>query len=79
VRAFIPDPLPPSPPLNLDARLQQQLESALLALGRLDGVSALLPDLSLFLYAYVRKEAVLSSQLVVDGRLIHMAAFQREE
>jgi Fic family protein len=63
VRAFIPAPLPPTPPLKFDSHLQQRLEAALLALGRLDGVSALLPDLSLFLYAYVRKEAVLSSQI----------------
>jgi Uncharacterized conserved protein len=63
VRAFVPAPLPPTPPLKFDAHLQQRLEAALLALGRLDGVSALLPDLSLFLYAYVRKEAVLSSQI----------------
>lgn len=63
VRAFIPAPLPPAPPLKFDTHLQQRLEAALLALGRLDGVSALLPDLSLFLYAYVRKEAVLSSQI----------------
>lgn len=63
VRAFIPAPLPPAPPLKFDSSLQQQLEEALLALGRLDGVSAFLPDLSLFLYSYVRKEAVLSSQI----------------
>ena len=63
LRAFIPADLPPDPPLELDAALQQNLESALLALGRLDGASALLPDLSVFLYAYVRKEAVVSSQI----------------
>jgi Fic family protein len=63
VRAFIPAPLPPVPPLVLDGPLLQRLESAVLALGRLDGVSTLLPDKALFLYAYVRKEAVLSSQI----------------
>lgn len=63
VEAFVPAPLPPVPPLHLDGDLQASLESALLALGRLDGVSALLPDRSLFLYTYVRKEAVLSSQI----------------
>jgi Fic family protein len=63
VRAFIPAPLPPVPPLVFDGALQQALEAAVLALGRLDGVSTLLPDKSLFLYAYVRKEAVLSSQI----------------
>ena len=63
VRAFVPRPLPPVPALLLDGALQQRLESAVLALGRLDGVSTLLPDKALFLYAYVRKEAVLSSQI----------------
>ena len=63
VRAFVPAPLPPKPALELDGPLQQMLESAVLALGRLDSVATLLPDESLFLYAYVRKEAVLSSQI----------------
>ena len=63
VRAFVPVPLPPVPPLVLDGPLLQALEAANLALGRLDGVTSLLPDKSLFLYHYVRKEAVLSSQI----------------
>ncbi|MEE8147239.1 MAG: Fic family protein, partial [Longimicrobiales bacterium] len=63
VRAFVPAPLPPVPPLVLEGPLQQALESASLALGRLDGVSVHLPDKALFIYAYVRKEAVLSSQI----------------
>jgi Fic family protein len=63
VKAFIPKSLPPSPPLDLNAPLQALLEQAHIALGRLDGVSAILPDPSLFLYMYVRKEAVLSSQI----------------
>ncbi len=63
VRAFIPVPLPPVPPLVLDGSLLQLLEAANLALGRLDGVTTLLPDKSLFLYHYVRKEALLSSQI----------------
>jgi Fic family protein len=63
VRAFVPAALPPVPPLAMEGPLQQGLESAVLALGRLDGVSALLPDKALFLYAYIRKEAVLSSQI----------------
>jgi len=63
VRAFVPAPLPPNPPLRMHGPLQQALESAVLALGRLDGIATLLPDEALFLYAYVRKEAVLSSQI----------------
>jgi len=63
VRAFVPNPLPPAPPLAIDATLHALLDSALVALGRLDSVSTLLPDPALFLYAYVRKEAVLSSQI----------------
>lgn len=63
VRSFVPFGLPPDPPLSLDGPLQRLLERASLALGRLDSVSTLLPDTDLFLYAYVRKEAVLSSQI----------------
>lgn len=63
VRAFVPSPLPPEPDLRIDGRLQTELERANLSLGRLDGVSSQLPDTGLFLYAYVRKEAVLSSQI----------------
>ena len=63
VRAFVPNPLPPTPPLVLEGSLQQSLERATLALGRLDTISVLLPQPSLFIYAYVRKEAVLSSQI----------------
>jgi len=63
VRAFVPLPLPPAPPVSLEGGRQQRLERAQLACGRLDGVGALLPDPDLFLYAYVRREAVLSSQI----------------
>jgi Fic family protein len=62
-RAFIPNPLPPVPPVTLTDRDQDLLEKANRALGRLDGVAMLLPDVSLFLYFYIRKEAVLSSQI----------------
>jgi len=63
VNAFLPAPLPPLPPLKLDGPLVQALEAANLALGRLDGVSTLLPDPGLFLYSYIRKEAIYSSQI----------------
>lgn len=61
--AFLPDPLPPDPPLQLEQRDHDLIEKANRALGRLDGAATLLPDVSLFLYFYVRKEAVLSSQI----------------
>lgn len=62
-KAFVPDSLPPKPKLRIDADLQELLDRALLALGRLDTITTLLPDASLFLYMYIRKEAVLSSQI----------------
>ncbi len=62
-KAYIPDPLPPKPALKLNPELDSLLEKSLLALGRLDSISTLLPDTSLFIYMYVRKEAVLSSQI----------------
>lgn len=62
-KAFVPRPLPPVPPLVFDNKLLTLFEQATRALGKLDGLSLLLPDISLFLYFYVRKEAVLSSQI----------------
>jgi Fic family protein len=63
VRCFVPPTLPPLPPLSLTMKHYDLLERANRALGRLDGVTTLLPDTSLFIYTYVRKEAVLSSQI----------------
>jgi Fic family protein len=63
VKAFVPVPLPPVPPLEVDEQARTALDAALLAVGRLDGVSSVLPDTRLLLYTYVRKEAVLSSQI----------------
>ena len=63
VRAFIPASLPPEPPLDLSDTRLRLLERANLALGRLDSITLLLPDTELFLYAYVRREAVLSSMI----------------
>ncbi|MDX6269884.1 MAG: hypothetical protein QOD28_1107 [Acidobacteriota bacterium] len=62
-KAFVPYCLPPEPPITLDAEMCDLMEKANRALGRLDGVTALLPDTYLFTYFYVRKEAVLSSQI----------------
>ena len=62
-QAFVPAPLPPRPAIEWTAELRSKFDQALLALGRLDSVSTLLPDTSLFLYMYVRKEAVLSSMI----------------
>lgn len=62
VRAFVPSPLPPDPPVRFEG-LYGLLEDANRALGRLDGVTSILPDTPLFLYMYVRKEALLSSQI----------------
>lgn len=63
VNAYVPPALPPEPPLALSPQLLQRLSEADRAIGRLDGVAMLLPDKALFLYMYVRKEAVLSSQI----------------
>lgn len=61
--AFIPAPLPPVPELNMDGETWRLLSDADRALGRLDAVTQTLPDTNLFLLMYVRKEAVLSSQI----------------
>jgi Fic family protein len=76
VRAFIPTPLPPQPPLDLHGPVRDALDQALLAVGRLDGAAATLPDVRLLLYTYQRKEAVLSSQIegtqsTLDDLLAH--------
>lgn len=62
-QAFVPEPLPPVPPINIDLDMQTRLSKADRALGRLDGSIQTLPDPELFVYMYVRKEAVLSSQI----------------
>ncbi len=80
VEAFVPSPLPPEPPLDWSPPLRQKFDEALLALGRLDSVSVLLPDTSLFLYMYVRKEAVLSSQIEgTQSSLSDLLLFELEE
>ena len=61
--AFRPAPLPPSPPIQVDDDMVGKLANASRALGRLDGATEILPNADLFVYMYVRKEAVLSSQI----------------
>ena len=79
VRAFVPAPLPPIPPVDLSG-LQQRLELAQLALGRLDSVTTLLPGTGLFLYSYIRKEAVLSSQIEgTQSSLSDLMVFELEQ
>lgn len=62
-RAFEPAPLPPDPPIKIDGEMARALSSADIALGRLDGITAILPNPDLFVAMYVRQEAVLSSQI----------------
>lgn len=62
-KAFVPAVLPPRPDIEWLPELRQQFERAHLALGRLDSIFRLLPDTNIFLYMYVRKEAVLSSMI----------------
>ncbi len=63
VKAFIPKPLPPIPELEVTGVLRKKLDDAAFLLGKLDGASNLLPDVGLFLYMFIRKEAVLSSMI----------------
>lgn len=80
VRAFVPFQLPPTPPLQLTGERQGLLERATLALGRLDSIALLLPDPQLFLYAYVRREAVLSSQIEgTQSSLSDLLLFELDE
>src|SRR3954454_17405192 len=77
--AFHPRPLPPSPALAVTAELQALIDSANQALGRLDGVTLLLPDPDQFIYTYIRKEAVLSSQIEgTQSSLSDLLLFENE-
>lgn len=62
-KAFIPEKFPPEEPIILDLETQQLYAQATLALGKLDGITQLLPDLDFFIFMYVRKEAAYSSQI----------------
>jgi Fic family protein len=80
VRAFVPSPLPPRPTLTFDPVLRETLDQALVGIGRLDSVSTLLPDTRLFLYTYVRQEAVLSSQIEgTQSTLSDLLLFELDE
>jgi Fic family protein len=80
VRAFVPFALPPVPPLDSSGARHTALEKATLALGRLDSIALLLPDPQLFLYAYVRREAVLSSQIEgTQSSLSDLLLFELDE
>jgi Fic family protein len=77
---FIPANLPPDPPIQYDLELHDLQDRANRALGRLDGISLLLPDPNLFLYTYVRKEAVLSSQIEgTQSSLSDLSLFENKE
>lgn len=80
MQAFVPAPLPPEPAIEWSPMLRDKFDQALLALGRLDSVSKLLPETSLFLYMYVRKEAVLSSMIEgTQSSLSDLLLFELEQ
>lgn len=80
VNAFIPANLPPSPPIEWSSELRSKFDEALLSLGRLDSITKFLPDTSLFLYMYVRKEAVLSSMIEgTQSSLSDLLLFELEQ
>jgi Fic family protein len=80
VRAFIPNALPPDPPLDLDRALTTEIEAATHALGRLDGAAGALSSIPLFLYSYVRREAVLSSRIEgTQSSLSDLLLFELDE
>lgn len=79
VRTFIPPPLPPVPPIRLETLLGR-MEQANQSLGRLDGVASILPAPPLFIYMYVRKEALLSSQIEgTQSSLSELLLFESHE
>ena len=79
-KAFVPAPLPPRPPVDWTAPLRSRFDAALLALGRLDAVTDLLPNAALLLYSFVRKEAVLSSMIEgTQSSLADLMLFELDE
>ncbi len=76
-KAFIPKPLPPDPPLEVDPEMLGLLSEADIALGRLDGAADVLPNSDLFVAMYIRKEAVLSSQIEgTQASLVELLDFE---
>jgi Fic family protein len=79
-KAFVPAPLPPRPVIQWSPELRSRFDAALLALGRLDAVSELLPNAALLLYSFVRKEAVLSSMIEgTQSSLADLMLFEIDE
>src|SRR5262245_38889569 len=79
-KAFIPAPLPPRPAIKWTPALRGRFDAALLALGRLDAVSEMLPNASLLLYSFIRKEAVLSSMIEgTQSSLADLMLFEVDE
>jgi len=79
VHAYVPPPLPPEPPVELSG-LMPLIEQANRALGRLDGITSILPSPPLFLFMYVRKEALLSSQIEgTQSSLSDLLLFENDE
>ncbi len=79
-QAFIPSPLPPRPAVKWTPQLRARFDAALLALGRLDATTDFLPNASLVLYSFVRKEAVLSSMIEgTQSSLSDLLLFELDE
>ena len=79
-RAFVPALLPPQPPVDWTPELRGRFDAALLALGRLDAITDLLPNAGLVLYSFVRKEAVLSSMIEgTQSSLADLMLFELDE
>ena len=79
-QSFVPAALPPQPPLAWTPALRRRFDDALVALGRLDAITALLPNAALLLYSFVRKEAVLSSQIEgTQSSLADLLLFEIDE
>ena len=79
-QAFVPHPLPPDPPLSLNDHLYDLMEKANRALGRLDGIAAFGSHTQLLLYSYIRKEALLSSQIEgTQSSLSELLRFEHQD